>query len=160
MSESQFDPNTFLDATTTEAATRRPPLPVENPVSPDGLYQGILGEPKFRSFAGTKDPSKTYLAFDIPVTIEVPSQLQDSMKLQPQVQLTGGGFVDVTEAGMLDWSPGKNGTARRYREATGTNVAGQTFNFRMLAGKPVRVKIVHDVYQGDIVDKIGNVLKM
>lgn len=156
---SAFDPQAFLDASTTEAATRRSALPVENPASPDGLYTGILGEPKPRTFAGKKDPTKTYFAVDIPVTIDVPGQLQDSLKLPPQLQLTGGGFVDLNDAGLVDWSPGRNTTLRKYRDATGTNVPGQSFNLRMLQGKVVKVKVENELYNGDIVDKVSNVLK-
>ena len=159
MDISQFDPATFLDATTTEAATRRPPLPVDNPASPDTLYTGVIQEPKMRTWQGKKDPSQSGLAIDIPVLIDVPGQLQDQLKLPAQIQLTAGGFVDLTAQGLMDWSPGKNSTLRRYREATGLNVAGQTFSPRMLQGKVVKVKITHELYNGDIMDKIGNVLK-
>jgi hypothetical protein len=156
---SQFDPNLFLDATTTEAATKRPPLPETNPATSDGLYVGILKLPKFREWQGKKDPTQSGWAIDIPVMIDVPAQLQDSLKLQPQVQLTAGGFVDTTPQGALDWAPGRNRVLRNLRDATGQNVAGQVWNPRMLEGKPVKVKITHDMYESDVVDKIGNVFK-
>jgi hypothetical protein len=160
MSESQFDPNVFLDATTTEAATKRPPLPETNPASPDGLYQGILKLPKFREWQGKKDPSQSGWAVDVPVMIDVPQQLQDQLKLQSQVQLTSGGFVDMTPQGAIDWSPGRNRVLRNFREATSQNTAGQAWAPRMLEGKVVKVKIVHDIYEGDVVDKVGNVFKL
>lgn len=159
MDASAFDPATFLDATTTEAATRRPPLPVENPAAPDGCYVAVIGEPKPRAWQGKNDPTKSGLACDVPLVIDVPAQLQDQLKLPPQVTLTGGGFVDLTEAGQIDWAPGRNRTWRAYREATGLNTPGQPFNFRMLQGKVVKVKVAHEVYQGDIMDKVATVLK-
>lgn len=156
---SAFDPTAFLDATTTEAATRRPPLPIENPAATDGLYIGVLGEPKVRAWQGTKDPSKSGFACDIPVTLDVPAQLQEQLKLQPQVILTGGGFIDTTPSGAMDWAPGRNRVLRTYRDATGNNVPGQPFSLRMLAGKVVKVKIANELYQGDVLDKISTVLK-
>ena len=156
--DSAFDPNSFLDATTTEAAVRRPPLPIMNPASADGLYTGVLGEAKMREWTGRADPSKSGYACDIPVVIEVPPQLQETLKLQPQLTLMGGGFVDV-DKGTLDWAPGRNRVLRSYRDATGLNVPGQPFNLRMLTGKMVKVQIDNEMYQGDILDKIKNVLK-
>lgn len=157
MSEiSPFDPALFLDATTTEAATRRPPLPIENPASPDGLYTGVLGEPKMRKWSSEKGNG---WACDILITVEVPPQLQDTLHLQPQVVLMGGGFVDTTPGNALDWSPGRNRMLRNYREATNQNKAGENFSLRMLTGKPVKVQIKHDIYQGDTVDKVNNVFK-
>lgn len=159
MDISQFDPSQFLDATTTEAASRRPPLPVENPATSDHLYTGILSEPVMRTWQGKKDPGQSGIACDFKVTIEVPPQLQDQLKLQPQVILNGGFIVDLTENGQIDWSPGRNSRTRIYREATGLNTAGKPFSFRQFAGKIVKVKIEHELYQGEIVDKIGTVLK-
>jgi len=157
--ESAFDPASFLDATTTEAATRRPPLPIEAPGSADGLYVALVGEPKIRAWQGKADPSKSGFACDIPITIEVPAQLQEKLKLQPQVILTGGGFIDTTPGGALDWSPGKNRVLRQYRDATGQNVAGQPFSLRMLAGKVVKVRISQEMYEGDMLDKIAGIFK-
>lgn len=156
---SQFDPASFLEATTTEAGTRRPPLPVENPASSDGLYIGIIGEPKIRTWTGKKDPTQSGIACDLPIKIEVPQQLQDQMKLQPNVTLTDGFIVDLTAGGTIDWSPGKNRRATIFREATGTNKVGEPFAFKMFAGKVVKVKIDHEMYEGDILDKVKTVLK-
>ena len=155
---SAFDPALFLEATTTEAATRRPPLPVENPASADHLYTGLIGEPKMRTWQGKKDPTQSGIAIDIPISIEVPSQLQDQLKLQPNITLTYGFIVDLN-AGAIDWAPGRNRQARIVREATSLNVAGVPFSFKMLQGKVVKVKVENDIYNGDVVDKISTLLK-
>ena len=157
---SAFDPQAFLDAQTTEAASRRMPLPIENPVAGDGLYTGVIGEPSLRPWQGKKDPTKSGLALDFTVTIDVPQALQDALKCGPQVSLRESIMLDMTPDGKgLDWGPGKNRRAGIYREATGLNVAGQPFSFRMLQGRPVKVKIAHEVYNGDILDKVATVLK-
>lgn len=156
---SPFDPQAFLEATTTEAGSRRPPLPVENPATSDGLYIAILGEPKFRPWTGKKDPTMSGMAADIRLTIDVPPQLQDSMKLPPQVVLTDGLMLDLTAQGNIDWSPGKNRRATIYREACNLNTKGEPFSFKMFTSKVVKVKIAQELYNGDLLDKVSTVLR-
>lgn len=159
MDASMFDPQSFLDATISEPSVRRPPLPIENPATDDRLYTGILGEPKPRTWQGKQDPSRSGIAFDVPITIEVPGQLQQSLKLSPTVVLQDSIMLDLTEQGSIDNSPGKNRRLRVYRDATDLNKAGDVFSFRKLAGKVVKVKIEHEIYQGEIMDRVNTVLK-
>jgi len=49
MTDSQFDSSTFLDATTTEANERRPPIPAGK------VLLGIIGEPNIRQTEGKKE---------------------------------------------------------------------------------------------------------
>lgn len=154
---SQFDPAAYLDATTSEASTRRPPLPVKD-------FIGTIGEVKSRSgsFQDKKTgEQKSYVALDIPVEIDISSD-PELVKVQgtSKVTLTDGLFLDLTPAGLIDYAPGKNNKLRRYREATGQNVAGQPFSPRMLSGRPVRVKIKHEPYEGENYDKIDSVAKV
>lgn len=152
---STFDPTQFLDATTTEAATRRPPLPV-------GDYLGVLGAPDVRPVQGKKDPSQTYIFVDFPVTIDLTSYPtarhlvgQDTVKLRYSMSL------DVNGTG-IDWSPGKNTGLRFLREATGTNVPGQSFNIRGLEGRMIKAKVIHREYpenSGEMQDNIASVAK-
>ena len=151
---SQFDPATFLDATTTEASTRRNPIPA-------GLdLAGVLGEVKARTWQGTKDPSKSGVVMDVPVEIDL-NAYPDVMKQVgvPKVTITDGIMLDLTEAGTIDFSPGKNGKLRRYREALGMNKAGEVFSFRMMQGRQIKVKISHRTYEGDVFDQIDSVAK-
>ena len=155
MSESAFDPTMFLDATTTEAATRRPPLPA-------GDYVGLIGELKSpRSVQGKKDPTQTYVFMDIPIEIDLSTNptVQSSIG-QPKVTLVYGISVDASPTGGFDWSPGKNSGMRQLREATGHNVPGKPFSPRMLQGCMIRVRVTHEIYEGDIRDKISSVAKI
>ena len=53
-------------------------------------------------------------------------------------------FIDVNDDGSLAFGMNKNVKLGRLRAALGQNVAGQTWNFQMLAGQgPVRIKVGH-----------------
>lgn len=157
MSDSTFDPSQFLDATTTEAATRRPPLP-------PGEYLAILGEPDVRpNVQGKKDASKLYNFIDFPLTVDVSAYPAarskvgvDTVKLRHSVSL------DLTDSGSLDWSPGRNTGLRFLREAAKMNVPGEAFSVRRLEGRMVKVKVSHREYpehSGEFVEQIDSVIK-
>lgn len=150
---SAFDPQMFLDATTTEALQRRPPLPA-------GMdFTATLGEPKARS--GEKD-GKAWNAIDFPVEIDL-NAYPDVKKALGGVEkavLKFGFVLDLTEGGMMDWSVGKNNKLRRLREALGMNIPGQTFSMRAMQGRMVKVKIKHVPYEGEVLDDIDSVSKV
>lgn len=151
---SNFDPNAFLDATTTEANTKRPPLPA-------GMdFVGTIGEPKSRQWQGKADPTKSGFAIDLPIEVDL-TQYPDIQKAigADKVTLTDSLMLDTTPSGGIDNSPGKNGKLRRYREALGMNTPGEAFSFRMMQGRLIRVKIKHDVYEGETYDKVDSVAK-
>jgi hypothetical protein len=146
-----FDSATFLDATTTEALVKRPPVPAGTELI------GILGEPKGR--AGEKD-GKSWTAVDFPVEVDL-SAYPDIAKLvnTQTVLFKLGIMLDTNEGGMIDWSTGKNGRLRKVREALGMNVAGQPFSIRAMQGRPIRFVVTHREYEGEIFDEIGAVAK-
>ena len=146
---SMFDPAQFLDASITDALKKRPP------VDP-GVYSGIIQEPKIRQWQGKADPSKSGYAIDIPIQLQLPPD-QATKVGQPTVTVTGGGFLDTTDAGGLDMSPGRNRVLRTYYEACSINKPGSTP--RMLQGRNVKVQIAHDVYEGEPVEKVSSVAK-
>jgi len=149
---SNFDPASFLDATITEPTTKRNPLPA-------GMdFVGIIGEPKSRTWQGKKDPTQSGIVVDVPIEIDMSAY--PNVKIgATRVILTDGIMLDTTEDGAIDNSPGKNGKLRRYREALGMNQAGVPFSFRAIQGRQIRVKIKHEVYEGDIYDKVDSVAK-
>ena len=67
-------------------------------------------------------------------------------------------FLDLTPQGTLDNSKGKNRQQRVYREATGMNKPGEPFSWSMLQGRTVKVKLTHELYNGEIVERISNIL--
>jgi hypothetical protein len=159
---SSFDPAAFLDATTTEALVRRPPLPV-------GDYVGITGEIKSRAWTSNKPDAKVKsgIAFDVPVQIDVTSvrhnftpEMQKAFEAISSVTLTAGVMIDLNEAKSIDWSTGKNGALRRWRQALKMNNPGETFSPRQMQGRQVLVKVKHRLYEGEAYDEIDSVAEV
>ena len=140
---SAFDVDSFLDAQTTQASEKRPPLPAGSE------YTATIGEPVGRS--GEKD-GKPWAAIDFPMVLDLPDGGSLTMKY--------GAFLDVTDSNEIDWSAGRNSGLRRLREATGLNDKGRLFSIRALQGRQVKVKIKHRLYEGEIYDEIGAVAKV
>lgn len=154
---SAFDPESFLNATITEANEKRPPLPPENPDSPDGFYTATIGEVKMAS--GSKADGSTWVQALVPLKLEIPFSLQDKLKLASTMTLTDRAFIDLTVQGSIDNAPGKNRRQRQYREATGMNKAGVAFSWGSLQGQIVKVKVENHEYNGEIQDGVAAVFK-
>lgn len=160
--ESNFDPTAFLDATTTEANERRDPLPEENPDAADKLYTAVIGEIDTKNFktgiiGKGERTGQPWLSAGIPLRIQVPASLQQQRGLPPELIITDNLFMDLTPAGTLDNSKGKNRGQMNYRIACGMNKAGEPFSLRMLGGKVVKVKIKHEMYNEAIQERIAGV---
>lgn len=149
---SQFSPDSFLDATITEPTTRRPPLPAGRD------FIGIIGEVKSTAWQGKKDPSQSGIRIDVPIEIDI-TATPDVLAIvgQEKIVLIDGIMLDTTPGGSIDNSPGKNSKLRRYREALNMNKPGDAFSFRQMQGRQIRVKIKHELFEGDILDKIESV---
>jgi hypothetical protein len=161
MSEvSAFDPNQFLEATTTEVNERRNPLPTENPATPDGLYTAVIGEIKTDSGVIGKGEKlgQPWVSMLIPLKIEVPAEVQQAFKLDSTFTLTDRAFLDLTPQGQEDNGPGKSRQKKAYRDATGLNVVGEPFAWRMLSGRVVKVKVVHEMYNGVPQERVSAIL--
>ena len=146
---SQFDPEAFLDSAITTELKKRPPLAV-------GTYSAAIGEPKSRTWQGRKDPSKSGIALSVPLLVDVPFDQQAAVG-QPQVTLTDSIMLDLTENGGLDLAPGRNRRLRQYYDATDLNKPGSTP--RMLQGRVIRVAVNHEIYEGEPVERVGNLAK-
>lgn len=136
---SLFSPETFLDATTTEESVKRPPMPAGRD------FTATLKEVKSRTWQGKQDPTKSGIAIDVKVEFDLTAY--------PDVRAIVGGIdkviindsimLDLTEQGAIDYSPGRNGRLRMYRDATDLNKSGQPFSIRMFEGRLVRARIKH-----------------
>ena len=156
MSDSQFDATTFLDATTTEANERRPPIPAGK------ILTGIIGEPNIRQTEGKKEKTlgQTFTWLDLPIVFDLNQDPEvRSVVGQDQVTLRFSTGLETTANGALDNSKGKNNGLRVLRDALGMNVPGQPFSIRMMQGKPVRCKIGSRPYQGEVYDEIDSLVK-
>lgn len=151
---STFDPETFLDATTTEAGTRRPPLP-------PGDYIATIGELKAQGGQQKQDPSKSWFALNTPLEVDLTAHsAARAIVGQDKVVLFDFVMIDVTAGGGLDWSPGRNRRLTAYREATNLNRSGESFNPRMLQGRQVLAKVGQEVYNGELRDVVQMVAKV
>ena len=156
---SVFNPEVFLDAQQEEVNEKRALIPVDNPDSDDHLYVAVIGE--IRTDSGTigKDDNigKPWVSMVIPLKLQFGAEVQ-ALGLPAEFQLTDRCFLDLTPEGGLDNSKGKNNKQRIYREATGLNVPGETFAWRMMTGQVVKVKLVHESYNDNFVEKVNQIL--
>jgi hypothetical protein len=151
---SQFDPSAFLDATVTEASTKRPPLPA-------GMdFVGVIGAVTSKTWVGKKDPTQSGIIINVPIEFDLTAypDVQKQLGLD-KITLTDSIMLDTTEDGAINLAPGKNAKLRRYREALDMNTAGQPFSFRAMTGRLIKAKIKHDPYEGEIYDKIDSVAR-
>ena len=153
---SKFDPKTFLDLQVNDAnSTKRLPVPV-------GEYMSLIEKVDVRAWQ-SKDGSKSGLALD--VTHNLDDAAVKTAMGRDKVTMTQGIMLDLTDNGSLDMGKGKNVQLGRLREATGLNVAGQPFSFRMLEGKVVKIRVGHEqddrpgAAPDDIFDRVEGVVK-
>jgi len=153
-----FDPQAYLDAPTTQASERRPPVPAGDYVASitDLTVEPWTSKDKVDPITGQL---KSGIRFDISMKIELPEAIAEVCKI-PALTLKDGVLVDRTTEGAIDYSPGKNSRLRQYREATGLNVPGETFSPRMLIGRLVKVRLTHEEYQGNLQERAGALSKV
>lgn len=151
-----FDPNTFLSQRTSEQAKRRPPLPAGTELL------GVIGENfAVRSYPNKKNPgAPDYIFLDVPIRLDL-STRPDLVKQQgtDNLTMTHSVGLDYTSEGALDWSVGRNGGLRIYREALNLNQPGQSFGIPDLTGRPIKAKISHRTNNNEIYDQIDSVAK-
>lgn len=156
---SVFDPSVFLNAQQTEANTKRPPLPEQAPDDANGFYTAMIGEITADSGTISKGDrqGQPWVSMVIPLRIQVPPQLRDSMGLPPELTITDRAFLDLTPSGGLDNGPGKNRAQKRYRDACDMNKPGEPFAWSMLQGRVVKVQIKHEIYNDEVQERISGV---
>lgn len=154
-----FAPETFLDATTTEESVKRPPLPAGKELP--ALLKGV----KARTWQGKQDPTKSGIAIDVTHEFDLAAfpEIRQLVGGLDKVTISDSIMLDLTDSGSIDYAPGKNTKLRRYREATGMNVAGQAFSPRMLEGRMVRSMIGHRPNPNDpsdVYEEIKSIAKL
>lgn len=149
-----FDPMQFIDMETTEASTKRPPLA-------EGDYPAMVGEVTCVPWQGKTDPTKSGLRLVVPLTVTITAEEKDRLGVTiDTIKLTDSVMLDTTEGGLLDFAPGKNSGLRRYREALNMNEKGTPFSPRRMQGQPLLVKIKHELYNDEIMEKVGGVARI
>lgn len=162
---SAFDPSVFLQAQQTEVNEKRPPLPTSNPASEDGLYTAVITkvEAKGGTIEKGERAGQPWLGMMVQHAVQVPQQVQDAMKIKLDkgtLTITKSVFIDLTPDGKgIDNSVGRNRGQKQYREALDMNKPGDVFSWQAAVGRPVKVKIGHEMYEGEPQDRIELVLK-
>ena len=151
-----FDPAAFMNlGTDQEGSLVVIPIPVGEWLS---TISKVIGRP-WKS----KDGTKSGIALDLTYDIDSP-QVKELLG-RPQVTITQGIMLDMTENGALDMGPGKNAQLNRVREACGLNKPGVPFAFFMFAGKVVKVVVGHRPSErpndppGTVFSDVNNVVK-
>lgn len=147
-----FDPEQSLDISIDAPLVKRPPIPV-------GDYTATIKELKARPWQGRKDPSRSGIAWDVKFDVTLPNDVA-SLVGQPAIVLSDSIMLDLNDAGALDLSPGKNGGLRRYREALDMNKPGDAFSARAMVGRMLKVKVKHEIYEGEIQERVGGVARV
>lgn len=151
---SAFNPEAYLDATISEPTVRRPPLPAQKD------FIATIKDVKSRAWQGKQDPSKSGVALDVQFEIDLSAYPDILASIgQEKVLLTDGIMLDLTDGGLIDNGKGKNNKLRKYREALDMNKPGDSFSPRHMVGRMIRVKIGHEAYQGDVLDKVDSVAR-
>ena len=152
---SQFDPDAFLNVQLTEPTVKRPPLPI-------GEYQAQIEKVSARTWTSKKDTSKSGIAWDVQLKLFVPPEIQTQLGIDvPQgLTFTDSLMLDLTPQGTIDNSAGKNRRMRAYREALDMNKPGDVFSAARMIGGMVKAKISHEIYEGEIMERITGVVKL
>lgn len=157
-----FDEQSFLSSSIDAPLIRRPLLPAGQD------YVGITGqEVKARKWVKKDDPTKWGVTVDIVIEVDpnslTPAQREAIQGYDGKLIFRDGIMVDMTPEGAIDTSVGKNSRLRQYREALNLNNPGQSFNFRQLAGQPIRFKMRYktdpDFNGGEPQEQVGAVAK-
>lgn len=159
---SLFDAESFLGSSIEEPLIKRPLLPANQDLI------GITGqEVKARKWVKKDDPNVWGVAVDITIEVDpnalTPAQKDAIKGYDGKLVFRDGIMVDMTPDGAIDVAVGKNSRLRQYREALNLNNPGQSFNFRQLAGQPIRFKLRHkidpDFNGGEPQEAVGAVAK-
>ena len=120
-------------------------------------------EPESRPWVGVKDPTKSGVAVDIPVEVDVPPEVRERLGLTlPTIKTKYGFMLDLTPTGGIDQAPGMNRSIRNLREALDMNKPGDSFRLASVAGRVIRVKIGHREYpegSGEFFEDVVGVAK-
>lgn len=137
---SVFDPNSFAQMTFTEAnSTESVPIPV-------GEWEGLIDKSEITTWQSKTDSSKAGLRCTLLVNVTDPAVATLTGRQKNLVRYEF--FLDLTPEGGLDFNKGMNVSLGRARAALGLNVPGQPFSFDMFVGRPCKVSVKHEEYQG------------
>lgn len=146
-----FDAQSFLDSSVSGSNdTKVIPVPV-------GEYMGIISKVAPRQWQ-SKDGTQSGVALDIFWLVEDANVKQYLGR--EEVTCKQGLMLDLTDAGALDMSKGKNVGLGRLREAVGKNDPSEQFSFAMLPGLSAKISVSHRVNGDDTFAEVKGVAKL
>lgn len=160
MSTMNFDPTAYLEMSIDTPMEKRPPAPagVYFPAEITGLSVA-----QWRSKDKVDESTgnlKEGIRFDITLKVQFPADAKQQYGLTySDLTITDGVMIDRNASGGIDTTPGKNNGLRKYREACDLNRPGEVFKPLQLVGRSVMVKFRHEEYQGNLQEKISDVIR-
>ena len=143
---STFNPDSFLNTTVTEASSTAY-VPV-----PEGDFTAAVKEIKSRA-----TPNGAAI-LDVTWSIDDASVEAATGMKNPTVRQSV--FLDITEAGGLDTSKGKNISLGKLREALGQNTAGKPWQPGMLIGGVAKINVKHRLVEDNVYADVKGVAKL
>jgi hypothetical protein len=144
-----FDPEEFLNSTTTE-----PNATIYEPIPP-AEYQAVIEDIKFQSGVSDKGPwNRLEVLWNI--EDEPLRELLGKKKLLSRQSI----MLEMLETGGIATGRGKNVGYGRLREAVDLNRPGEPYSPRMLIGRRAKVKVEHEEYKGNVMDKVTAVASL
>lgn len=136
---SAFDPASFMNAAVTGQ------MDTSLPMVPAGEYNAFIDKVDYKSFPISKGDraGEVFHKLECMCKIISPGTDADGRTVRKDCVL------DITPAGQLDVSKGKNIDLGQMREATGLNDPAQPFAPAMLTGRMVRVLVSHEADKND-----------
>lgn len=159
MQSMNFDPNAYLEMSIDAPMEKRPVAPAGTylPASITGLN---VAQWQSKDKVDESGQLKSGIRFDITLEVQFPTDVQQQYGLTyDKLTITDGVMIDRNAAGGIDTTPGKNNRLRVYREACDLNRPGEVFKPLQLVGRQVMVKFRHEEYQGNLQEKVADVIR-
>ncbi len=159
MQSMNFDPTAYLEMSIDTPMEKRPPAPagVYFPADITGLN---VAQWQSKDKVDETGNLKSGIRFDIALKVQFPAEIVQQYGLTyKELTITDGVMIDRNSNGGIDTTPGKNNGLRKYREAADLNRPGEVFKPLQLVGRTVMVKFRHEEYQGNLQEKIADVIR-
>jgi len=144
-----FDPKVYETMSVTEVNKNRGLLE-------PGDYVALIDN--INSVQRTGRDGEAVAVINVTLKVEVPSEQRTNIG-QSTVTLFDSIWLETNSRGEIDMGNGKNRRMKSYRDATDLNNPGKTFDFTMLPGRIVTVKVnqVTRKDNGDLIERVEGV---
>lgn len=127
--------------------TGTPTLDTKRTPCEPGEFKAVVEEIDLESFPGVKDKTKTYLRMNLAFSVLDEALLKKMGR--EKIMVYDRSLLDLTAGGDLDFGKERNIRLGQLREATGCNKPGDEWSFPGFKGKIVKVKVFHEMFEGE-----------